>query len=136
MSATEFKIRVITPAEEVVSTTVSAAVLPAFDGERGILPGHQDFIGRLGTGVLRLVGKGGEEQRFMVSEGIYEVEGGDLKILARLGKTPGQIDLEAQRSEEKSAEARLQTLSAYSDDYHVVQSELARVRASIKVLAG
>ena len=44
-------------------------VLPLFDGELGVLPGHSAFVGQLGPGELRLTPTGGGPARRLFIDG-------------------------------------------------------------------
>ncbi len=77
-----FRCTVLTPERVAFEGEVSEAVLPAHDGELGILPGHADFLGALGQGVARL--KTSDGVKVMALDGGYlRVGGGDLTVLAR-----------------------------------------------------
>ncbi len=90
----DFSLEILTPARELLRTTVSEVVLPAFDGERGILAQHEDFIGILGTGAVKIV-RDGDDYWFMVSEGVYEVRDGSVTLYAELAETAEEVDVEA-----------------------------------------
>ena len=66
-------VSVISPERVLFEGTVSSVVVPAFDGEVGILPHHAPMMTLLGKGELRL-GQGG-------SAGKFHIEGGFLQVL-------------------------------------------------------
>jgi F-type H+-transporting ATPase subunit epsilon len=66
-------VSVISPERVLFEGTVSSVVVPAFDGEVGILPHHAPMMTLLGKGELRL-GDGG-------SAGRFHIEGGFLQVL-------------------------------------------------------
>lgn len=63
---------VVTPEKVFLEREVSLVVIPSFDGEVGILPGHVPTVARLGSGEMRL-----SEERSGKS---YYVEGGFAQI--------------------------------------------------------
>lgn len=65
-------VSVISPERVLFEGRARAVVVPAFDGEVGILPRHAPLMTLLGTGVLRVDTTGGE-QRFTVTGGFLQV---------------------------------------------------------------
>lgn len=93
-----FQFRLITPVNELVSSEVTEVVLPAFDGECGILADHENYVGLLGTGALKLV-SGGNDYWYMVSQGLFQVQDGELSVLAEHGEEVKSIDEQAAKKE-------------------------------------
>ena len=76
-----FTVEVLSPLSKVYSGEVTEVLIPAYDGEVGVLPDHEDFIGVLGTG--QLLAKNGKQQVAVdIENGVYKVVSGDLVILA------------------------------------------------------
>lgn len=86
-----FRCTVLTPERIAYEGDVESAILPAFDGELGILPGHADFLGALGIGVAHLRSPGGES-RFALRGGYVRVDRGTLTILAEEAAAPAEAD--------------------------------------------
>jgi F-type H+-transporting ATPase subunit epsilon len=77
----EFKIEIINPEKSfLVKEDVTEAVVPAFEGEMGILKDHISIISFLKPGILKLFSKSGEE-KFYVEDGILEFKNNNLSIL-------------------------------------------------------
>ena len=76
-----FRCTVLTPERIAFEGEIESAILPAHDGELGILPGHADFLGALGKGTARLRKPGGE-QVLVLSGGYLRVTKGRLLVLA------------------------------------------------------
>jgi F-type H+-transporting ATPase subunit epsilon len=75
-----FRVKLITPEKSFFDGEAGFVVLPAYDGEVGILPGHQPLIARLGKGPLRI--HTGSGKRFFYIRGAFaEVSGGVLTVL-------------------------------------------------------
>jgi F-type H+-transporting ATPase subunit epsilon len=89
-----FRCTVLTPERVAFEAEVEGVVLPAHDGEIGILPGHADFLGELGVGVARLSLKG-SETRFALNGGFLRVDGGSLSVLAEEAAAPEAVDAAA-----------------------------------------
>tara|TARA_B100000579_G_C22548598_1_gene718737 strand:+ start:68 stop:460 length:393 start_codon:yes stop_codon:yes gene_type:complete len=77
----EFKIEIINPDKSfLVKDDVSEVVVPAFEGEMGILKNHISIISFLKPGIIRIQSKSGED-KFYVEDGIIEFKNNNLSIL-------------------------------------------------------
>ncbi len=131
--AHSFKMEILTPGAELMSGEVSEVVLPAHDGEVGILADHEDFIGLLGTGSLKLV-KDGEDYWFVVSGGVYEVRDGALVLYAVMAQDSESIDEESAQSVVQRLEAIFSDPQKFSaEDYQEQKLEYDRNAARVEV---
>jgi F-type H+-transporting ATPase subunit epsilon len=120
---------VVTPERTLLDETVESAVIPLYDGELGILPGHTPLIGRLGYGALR-VRSGGVERRYFLDGGFAQFRDNVLTILTQRALSPGQIDPTAAEQELERARA----LAAGTDLQRTEKDRaLARARALIRL---
>ena len=77
----EFKVEIINPEKSFLSKeNVTEAVVPAFEGEMGILKNHISIISFLKPGILKLFFKS-EEENFYIEDGILEFKNNNLSIL-------------------------------------------------------
>ena len=77
----EFKIEIINPEKSFLSKEdVTEVVIPAFEGEMGILKDHISIISFLKPGVIKIFSKSGEEN-YYVEDGIVEFKNNNLSIL-------------------------------------------------------
>ena len=77
----EFKIEIINPDKSfLVKEDVSEVVVPAFEGEMGILKNHISIISFLKPGIIKIQSKSGED-KFYVEDGIIEFKDNNLSIL-------------------------------------------------------
>jgi F-type H+-transporting ATPase subunit epsilon len=67
------KVSVISTERTVFEGEADMVVVPAWDGEMGILRGHAPMLVLLGKGPLRIRTKGGEQR--------FDVEGGFLQVV-------------------------------------------------------
>ena len=93
-AANEFQLQIRTPARTVIDARVTEVVLPAHDGERGVLPGHERFVGLLGTGALKLV-REGDDFWFVISSGVYEVQGAKIVVLTEYAQDAREVNVES-----------------------------------------
>ena len=76
-----FNIEIVNPENSFLSKdNVSEVVLPAFEGEIGILKDHIAIISFLKPGIIRVF-TGSEEEKFYVDDGIVEFKDNSLSIL-------------------------------------------------------
>ena len=77
----EFKIEIVNPEKSFLSKEdVTEVVVPAFEGEMGILKDHISIISFLKPGILTIYTKLGEE-KFYVEDGIVEFKNNNLSVL-------------------------------------------------------
>jgi len=76
-----FNIEIINPEKSFLSKdNVSEVVVPAFEGEIGILKNHIPIISFLKPGIVKIF-IGGEEENYYVEDGIVEFKDNSLSIL-------------------------------------------------------
>ena len=77
----EFKVEIVNPEKSfLVKDDVSEVVVPAFEGEMGILKDHISIISFLKPGIIKISSKTGDE-KFYVEDGIVEFKNNNLSIL-------------------------------------------------------
>ena len=77
----EFKVEIVNPERSfLVKEDVSEVVVPAFEGEMGILKDHVSIISFLKPGIIKILSKSGDEN-FYVEDGIVEFKNNNLSIL-------------------------------------------------------
>ena len=77
----EFKLEIVNPDKSFLSKEdVTEVVVPAFEGEIGILKDHISIISFLKPGIIRIYSKNGEE-KFYIEDGIIEFKNNNLSIL-------------------------------------------------------
>ncbi len=76
----EFKIEIVNPEKSFLSKDVIEVVIPAFEGEMGILKDHISIISFLKPGIIIIYSKSGEE-KFFVEDGIVEFKNNNLSVL-------------------------------------------------------
>jgi F-type H+-transporting ATPase subunit epsilon len=77
----EFKIEIVNPEKSFLSKEdVTEVVVPAFEGEMGILRDHISIISFLKPGVIKIFSKSGEEN-YYVEDGIIEFKNNNLSVL-------------------------------------------------------
>ena len=77
----EFKVEIVNPERSFLSKEdVTEVVIPAFEGEMGILKDHISLISFLKPGIIKVFSKS-EENKYFVEDGIVEFKDNNLSIL-------------------------------------------------------
>lgn len=81
MAGRQLRVSVISPERKIFDGPADQVVVPAWDGERGILRGHAPMLALLGEGQVR-VKFAGTEQTFSVSGGFLQIADDVVTILS------------------------------------------------------
>ena len=77
----EFKVEIVNPEKSFLSKEdIIEVVVPAFEGEMGILKDHISIISFLKPGIIKIFSKN-KEEKFYVEDGIVEFKDNSLSIL-------------------------------------------------------
>ena len=77
----EFKLEIVNPEKSFLNKEdVSEVVVPAFEGEMGILKDHISIISFLKPGILKVFSKSGED-KYYLEDGIIEFKENTLSVL-------------------------------------------------------
>ncbi len=77
----EYKLEIINPEESFLSKNdVIEVVVPAFEGDMGILKDHISIISFLKPGIVKIITKSSEE-KYYLEDGIVEFKDNNLSIL-------------------------------------------------------
>ncbi len=100
----EFKIEIVNPEKSfLVKDDVSEVVVPAFEGEMGILKDHISIISFLKPGIIKILSKSGDEN-FYIEDGIVEFKNNNLSILTSTIYNLADMDKSKQQDLLKQAE--------------------------------
>ena len=77
----EFKIEIVNPEKSfLLKEDVTEVVIPAFEGEMGILKDHISIIAFLKPGIIKIFSRAGEEN-YYIEDGIVEFKNNNLSVL-------------------------------------------------------
>ena len=100
----DFKIEIVNPEKSfLVKDDVSEVVVPAFEGEMGILKDHISIISFLKPGIIKILSKSGDEN-YYVEDGIVEFKNNNLSILTSTIFNLADMDKSKQQDLLKQAE--------------------------------
>ena len=81
MAAAKLKVAIVSPERTLFDGPAEMVVVPAWDGELGILRGHAPMLALIGSGTLRVTA-GSAESRFQVEGGFLQVADNVVTILS------------------------------------------------------
>ena len=100
----EFKVEIVNPEKSfLVKDDVSEVVVPAFEGEMGILKDHISIISFLKPGIIKILSKSGDEN-YYVEDGILEFKNNNMSILTSTIFNLADMDKSKQQDLLKQAE--------------------------------
>ena len=129
---TKISLTVVTRERKIVDVQVDEVILPGYNGELGILPGHTPLLALLKIGELRYR-SGTTVNRLVISWGFAEVLPDRVIVLAERGFLPAEIDRAAAEQERIAAEKELAYLSSHDPEFALVEARLEESIALINV---
>jgi len=127
-----FQCVLVTPEQQLLDEKVEQAILPAVDGQIGILTDRAPLLAKLGLGPLRIDLQSGQKRFYLVEGGVAQMKDNKLTILTTAATPADEIDAESARAEYAEAEARQPTDSATTE---IRKQQMARARAKQAVVA-
>ena len=100
----KFKVEIVNPERSfVVKDDILEVVLPAFEGDMGVLKDHISIISFLKPGIIKIISKSGNEN-YYVEDGIIEFKNNNLSILTSTIFNLSDLDKSKQQDLLKQAE--------------------------------
>lgn len=130
-----FRLTIVTRERKIVETEAVEAVLPASDGEIGVLPGHAPLLASLRVGVMRYRNDGTVE-RLVLSWGFAEVLPDRVIVMAETARLPTEIDINAAEADRVQLEKELADLSSHDPEFSRVEARLEESIAMINIHHG
>ena len=125
----EFKIEIVNPEKSVlVKEDVSEVVVPAFEGEMGILKDHISIISFLKPGVIKILSKSGDEN-YYVEDGIVEFKNNNLSILTSSIFNLTDLDKSKQQDLLKLAEEEVANPDITDQSKYLVDQKIEVLRS-------
>ena len=120
----EYSVEIVNPEKSFLSKDdVTEVVVPAFEGEIGILKDHISIISFLKPGIIKIFSKSGEES-FYVNDGIIEFKNNNLSILTSLILNLKDIDKEKILEIQKTAEGDLNKSNINDQEKYLLDQKL------------
>ena len=125
----EFKIEIVNPEKSfLVKEDASEVVVPAFEGEMGILKDHISIISFLKPGIIKILSKSGDE-KYYVEDGIVEFKNNNLSILTSSIFNLTDLDKSKQQDLLKLAEEEASNLEINDQSKYLVDQKIEVLRS-------
>jgi F-type H+-transporting ATPase subunit epsilon len=98
-----FQCTIVTPEAQPFNAAVTSVVLPAHDGQLGLLTNRAPILVRLGAGNLKIETTG-KEVNYYVQGGVAQMKDNKLTVLTHEAVPASEINAEAARTELANAE--------------------------------
>lgn len=106
-------------------------ILPAEDGELGVMANHGDMVAALDVGELRIQREDDTWERALIGRGVMQDINNRMTVLTEFAEYPEEIDTKrAQEAKERAREQLRQKQSIR--EYHHSKASLARALARLK----
>lgn len=126
-------VEIVSAEKHVFSGEVSMVVLPAAQGEIGVMPHHAPLLTSMKSGVVKMIDAAGKEEFLYVAGGIVEVQPEKVTILADVAERGEDLDEERIKQAREAAEQALQS-GAEGIDYAKAQDQLTQASAQLELL--
>ena len=119
----EFKIEIVNPEKSFLAREdIIEAIVPAFEGEMGILKDHIPLITFLRPGLILI--KNQDENKFYVEEGTVEFSNNNLLILTSTAKNLKNFDKSLINNLLEQAEKKLQDNNSTDKEKYIVSYQI------------
>jgi F-type H+-transporting ATPase subunit epsilon/F-type H+-transporting ATPase subunit delta len=125
----EFKVEIVNPEKSfLIKEDVSEVVVPAFEGEMGILKDHISIISFLKPGIIKILSKSGDEN-YYVEDGIVEFKNNNLSILTSSIFNLSDLDKSKQQDLLKLAEEEASNPEINDQSKYLVDQKIEVLRS-------
>ena len=125
----EFKVEIVNPDKSfLIKEDVSEVVVPAFEGEMGILKDHISIISFLKPGIIKILSKSGDEN-YYVEDGIVEFKNNNLSILTSSIFSLTDLDKSKQQDLLKIAEEEASNPEINDQSKYLVDQKIEVLRS-------
>ena len=100
-----FQCTIVTPEQQLLDESATQVILPAHDGQVGILTGRAPLLVKLGLGKLQIDRPGGQQEVYLIDGGIAQMKDNRLTVLTGGAWLPANIDAASARAEYDAAVA-------------------------------
>ena len=107
-------------------------VIPAPDGEKGILPNHENMVIAVTVGIGRMEAEEGKWQEVALGGGFAEIVNNRVTLIVDTAERPEDIDVRRAREQRERAEEQLRQKQSTQEYYHT-QASLARAMNRLRL---
>ena len=128
--ANAIHLEIVTPLKNAFSGDVLQVILPAWEGEEGVLPDHDDKLTLMRGGVCTVITAEGE-QKFAIGRGFAEMGDDHVTILTDSCEAAGDIDKADAKSDFAEIEGKLNKIDWVSEEANALRAELEVAQARL-----
>ena len=108
-------------------------IIPAQDGEKGILPNHENMVIAIAVGTAKVQLAGEDEWRDLaVGTGFAEIVNNRVTLLVDTAERPEDIDVRRAQEQQERAQEQMRQKQSIQEYYHT-QASLARAMTRLRV---
>ncbi|HEX8552627.1 MAG TPA: ATP synthase F1 subunit epsilon [Abditibacteriaceae bacterium] len=130
-----FSLQVVTPEREVYAGEVEQISVPGSEAPFGVLRNHAPIIAALDAGVIKIFTPEGQELRFVIGGGFFQMSDNKAQVLADSAEPPNEIDLARAEASEARARQRLGGQLETGLEMQRDRAERALKRARVRINA-
>ncbi|HZK43021.1 MAG TPA: F0F1 ATP synthase subunit epsilon [Syntrophomonadaceae bacterium] len=130
MSEKAFMLEVVTPEQILLKDEAEFVVVPAIEGELGVLYNHAPLVAALDIGVMRYRDDSGNQKFMALGGGFMEVVDNTARILAETAETGEEIDVLRAKESKERAEKRL---AERDENVNFLRAQLSLQRAMARI---
>ncbi|MBR3058160.1 MAG: ATP synthase F1 subunit epsilon [Clostridiales bacterium] len=127
-------LEVVTPYEVFFEGQIEKVVLPAQDGQLGVMPGHSPLVVAITPGIASFE-VDGETKDFVMSEGFAEIAHYVVVVVCNAAEWPEQIDENRARSALERAEQKFNKSSTTEEQRLYARHAMRRAKARLKLVS-
>ena len=107
-------------------------IIPAPDGEVGLLPHHENMVIAIEVGLARMEVEAGEWNEIAVGTGFAEIVNNRVTLLVDTAERPEDIDVRRAQEQKERAEEQMRQKRSIQQYYHT-QASLARAMNRLRL---
>lgn len=107
-------------------------IIPAPDGEVGLLPRHENMVIAIEVGIARMEVEAGEWNEIAVGTGFAEIVNNRVTLLVDTAERPEDIDVRRAQEQKERAEEQMRQKRSIQQYYHT-QASLARAMNRLRL---
>lgn len=127
-----FDLELVSPEKLLLSRPVEMAIIPAAEGDMGVLPGHSPMIVALKGGVIEVREAGKQPERLFVAGGFAEITPTRMTVLA--DEATPVAELSRAQAEARLRDAQAEYQAANTDTPEVREKAMDRLLAAQKMV--
>ena len=107
-------------------------IIPAPDGEKGILPNHENMVIAIAVGIARMEVEEGKWTEVAVGTGFAEIVNNRVTLLVDTAERPEDIDVRRAEEQRERAEEQMRQKQSIQEYYHT-RASLARAMNRLRL---